>query len=222
MPREEVRVVLSIRKCAARIVNSENICNFIFTNCLGYYEIQECSITRKRKKHNLLPWSVPVISEQKLRHFTCDSRKIKYGKPEFRKELRKMIQSKTSVATNEGIYKLENTQLLIAKTRRTPALRISLIATVMLDLIIQLPRILPASSVESVYWRLICPHVTPALPGCTFFLCLAYSVRWVFLLIHPWRGVGRWSVVGSMRTLIHGSMCSKHRSSINGWKYVHV
>ena len=27
---------------------------------------------------------MPVISEQKLRHFTCDSGKIKYGKPELR------------------------------------------------------------------------------------------------------------------------------------------
>jgi hypothetical protein len=47
-----------------------------------------------------------------------------------------MIQSKTSVATNGGIYKLENTHL-IAKTRRTPArataLRMSLITTVVLD-----------------------------------------------------------------------------------------
>jgi hypothetical protein len=101
---------LSIRKCASGTVNSENICKFIFyiTNSLGYYEIQECRITRKKEFTSQK--SVPVFSEQKLMHFTCDTlgKIIKSGKPEFRTELRRMIQSKTSVATNGGIYKLEN------------------------------------------------------------------------------------------------------------------
>jgi hypothetical protein len=52
----------------------------------------------------------------------------------------KMVLSKKSVTTNERIYKLKNAQLLIAKARRTPAraiaLRMSLIVTVVPDLII--------------------------------------------------------------------------------------
>jgi len=75
-----------------------------------------------------------------------------------------MIQSKTSVAINEGILKLENTQL-VGKTRRTPTrvtdLRMSLIATVVLDLIIELPRILPAEFTRiRLLMPLMCPHVT--------------------------------------------------------------
>jgi hypothetical protein len=100
--------------------------------------------------------SVPVISEQKLRHLTCDTlgKMIKSGNHEFRTELRRMIQSKTSVATNEVSYKIENTA---SDRKNAPNASSSnsssheLIVTVVLDRIIQLPRILPASSLESVY-----------------------------------------------------------------------
>lgn len=58
----------------------------------------------------------------------------------FQTVMGKMVLSKKSVTTNERIYKLKNAQLLIAKARRTPAraiaLRMSLIVTVVPDLII--------------------------------------------------------------------------------------
>ena len=141
-------------------------------------------------------------------HMWHSAKITKFGKPEFRTELRKMIQSKTSAATNEGIYKLENIQLLIAK--KTPNASSSNSSSHKFNLHCSAGPNYPTAqnfTYEFTRIRLLTLNVSSRNLALPFFLCLAYSVRWVFPLIHTWRGVG------SMRTLIHGSMCSKHRSS---------
>lgn len=85
-----------------------------------------------------------------------------------------MIQSKTTVATNEGIFKLEKTA---SDHKNTPApataLRMSVFATVVLDLIIQLPRILPTEfTIIRLFMPLMRPHVTWPHLGVPLFCAL--------------------------------------------------